>query len=242
MQVGDLRVSYQMLGEGDPVILVHGLSGSMRWWNRNVQAIAQNHTVYLIDLPGFGSMHRVRTRFALVNVAQWLLAWMKVVEIHQATFVGHSMGGYICLWIAAHHPEVVSRLILVSPAVDAHIHTIWGYGVPLLTGLRYVKRGFLLILAYDALRAGPVTLLRAANDLLSVNAEEDMTKVKAPTLLIWGEHDTMVPPSIGHIMRTQLANSRLVILKNASHVSMYDQPQQFNQLVKAFLRGEMVGE
>ncbi len=242
MEVANSRVSYEVLGEGDPVILVHGLSGSMRWWNRNVQALAEDHRVYLIDLPGFGTMSRVRTRFALVNVAQWLLAWMKALNIQQAHFVGHSMGGYICIWIAAHRPEVVSRLVLVSPAVLSRIHTIWGYARPLLTAIRYVKRGFFFILAYDALRAGPLTLLRAAHDLLSVDAEEDITKITAPTLLIWGENDTLVPPSVGQILRTKIASSRLVILKNASHVSMYDQPQQFNQLVEAFLKGESVGE
>jgi pimeloyl-ACP methyl ester carboxylesterase len=242
VQVGNYRVNYEVLGEGEPVILVHGLSGSMRWWSRNVQALAQDHRVYLVDLPGFGTMSRVRTRFALVSVARWLLAWMEAVDIRQAHFVGHSMGGYICIWIAAHRPEVVSRLVLISPAVLSKIHTIWGYTFPLLTAIRYVKRGFFFILAYDALRAGPFTLLRAAHDLLSIDAEEDITKIKAPTLLVWGDHDTLVPPSVGQILRTKIASSRLVILKNASHVSMYDQYQQFNQLVEAFLKGENVGE
>lgn len=242
VQVENYRVSYEVLGEGDPIILVHGLSGSMRWWNHNVQALAQDHRVYLVDLPGFGTMSRVRTRFALVGVARWLLKWMQVVDIQQAHFVGHSMGGYICIWLAAHHPEVVSRLVLVSPAVLSRIHTIWGYALPLLTAIRYMKRGFFLVLAYDALRAGPFTLLRAARDLLSVDIEDDLTKIKAPTLLVWGENDTLVPPSVGQILRTKIAHSRLVILKNAGHVSMYDQPQQFNQLVETFLKGESVEE
>ena len=242
MQVQNYRVSYEVLGEGDPVILVHGLSGSLRWWQRNVQALAQDHRVYLVDLPGFGTMRRVRTRFALVNVAQWLLAWMEAVNIQKAHFVGHSMGGYICIWIAAHRPQVVSRLVLVSPAVLARIHSIWGYARPLLTAIRYMKRGFFFILTYDALRAGPLTLLRAAHGLLSLDAEKDIARVAAPTLLVWGENDTLVPPSVGQILRTEIADSRLVILKDAGHVSMYDQPQQFNQLVETFLRGESVGE
>jgi pimeloyl-ACP methyl ester carboxylesterase len=242
VQVENFRVSYEVLGEGDPVILVHGLSGSMRWWSRNAQALAQNYRVYLVDLPGFGTMSRVRTRFALVNVAQWLLAWMKAIDIRRAHFVGHSMGGYICIWIAAHHPEVVSRLVLISPAVLSRIRSVWGYALPLVTTVRYLKRGFFLILAYDALRAGPFTLLRVTNDLLSIDAEEDIAKIKEPVLLIWGENDTLVPPSVGQILRTKIVSSRLVILEDASHVSMYDQPEQFNRLVEAFLKGESVGE
>ncbi|GCE31357.1 dihydrolipoamide acetyltransferase [Dictyobacter alpinus] len=224
------------------MILVHGLSGSMRWWQHNVQALAQDHCVYLIDLPGFGTMRRVRNRFAIVHVARWLLAWMEAVKIQRAHFMGHSMGGYICIWIAAHHPEVVSRLILISPAVLTQIHTVWGYTRPLLTAIRYIKKGFFSILAFDALRAGPLTLLRAAHDLLSVDAQGDITKITAPTLLVWGEHDTLIPPSVGKILCTTIANSYLVVLKNASHVSMYDQPEHFNRLAETFLKGQSLDE
>jgi pimeloyl-ACP methyl ester carboxylesterase len=242
VQVNNTRVSYQVLGEGPPLILVHGLSGSMRWWVHNVQVLAQDHRVYLVDLPGFGIMRRVRARFALINVAQWLLAWMDAVGISKAHLVGHSMGGYICIWIAAHHPEVVSRLVLISPAVLSKIHSVLGYTLPLLQAIRYLTLGFFFILAYDALRAGPLTLLRATKDLLSHDAQQDIMQVMAPTLLVWGEYDTLVPPSVGHILRQQIPHSRLLILKKASHVSMYDRPQEFNSAVEAFLKGEIVGE
>lgn len=242
VQVGTTRVSYQVLGEGEPLILVHGLSGSMRWWVHNVQALAQDHRVYLVDLPGFGTMHRVHTRFALVNVAQWLLAWMDVVGIRKAHLVGHSMGGYICIWVAAHHPEVVSRLVLISPAVLSKIHRVLGYTLPLLRAIRYLTIGFLFILAYDALRAGPLTLLRATHDLLIHDTQQDIQKITAPTLLVWGENDTLVPPAVGHILRQQISHARLLLLKRASHVSMYDRPQEFNSAVEAFLKGEVVGE
>jgi pimeloyl-ACP methyl ester carboxylesterase len=152
------------------------------------------------------------------------------------------MGGYICIWVAAHRPEVVSRLVLISPAVLSKNHSIIGYALPLLHAIRYLTPGFLFILAYDALRAGPMSLLNAAHDLLSHDAQQDIKKISAPTLLIWGENDTLVPVSVGHMLRTQIPTSRLVILKKAAHVSMYDQPQEFNAVVEAFLRGERVGE
>lgn len=242
VQVGNTRVSYQVLGDGPPLILVHGLSGSMRWWVHNVQTLAQDYCVYLVDLPGFGTMRRVRARFALINVAQWLLAWMEAVGIRKAHLVGHSMGGYICLWIAAHHPEVVARLVLISPSVLSKIRSVLGYTLPLLQAIRYLTVGFFFILAYDALRAGPLTLLRASKDLLSHDAQQDIKLVTAPTLLVWGENDTLVPPAVGHILRQQMPQSRLLILKRAGHVSMYDRPLEFNSAVEAFLRGESVGE
>jgi pimeloyl-ACP methyl ester carboxylesterase len=241
VQVGSVHVRYQVLGEGDAVVLVHGLSGSMRWWSRNVRALAQRYQVYVIDLPGFGTMRCVHERFQLVGLADWLLRWMDAVGIKRAHLVGHSMGGYICVLLAAHHPEAVRRLVLVSPAVLSSIYSVWGYVRPVLTSARYVARGFLPVLAYDAARMGPWTLLRTVRDLNRADARNDIAKIQAPTLLVWGENDMLVLPALGERMHTMIAGSRLVILKRAGHVSMFDQPQQFNELLLAFLGEEHEG-
>lgn len=242
VQVGNVTVQYQVIGEGYPVILIHGLSGSMHWWGRNVADLAKYYKVYLLDLPGFGTMRQARSQFALSKTAAWLLAWMEAVGIPKAHFIGHSMGGYICIWIAAHRPEVVSRLILVAPAVLSQIRTVFGYMVPLLITIRYLTPCFFPILVYDALRAGPLILLRATRDLLMQDAHEEIEAIRVPTLLVWGENDTLVPVSIGHILRTQIPNARLLIFNRAGHVAMFDQYQAFNAATEAFLRGEVVGE
>ncbi|MBV9230334.1 MAG: alpha/beta fold hydrolase [Chloroflexi bacterium] len=223
------------------MILVHGLSGSTLWWIRNVRSLAQHYRVYLVDLPGFGAMRRAPGRFVLAKAGSWLLAWMEAIGVKQAHFIGHSMGGYICMLLAAHQPEAVSRLILVSPAVKAHVHSVVGYFVPLLSTVYYLKPSFLPILTYDALRAGPLTLLRATQQLVELDVSQEIKAVTAPTLLVWGENDTLVPPALGYFLRQELANARLLSLR-AGHISMYEQAEQFNAAVLAFLRGELVGE
>ena len=236
--VANHRVRYLAVGEGEPLILVHGLSASTLWWIRNVPEPHRHYRVYLVDLPGFGAMHFPRGRFVLTNAASWLLSWMKAIGLKRAHFVGHSMGGYICMWIAAHHPEVACRLVLVAPAVKPHVQTVSGYFVPLLMGLRYIVPSFLLILCFDALRAGPLTLLRTTRDLIAVDVQEEMQAISVPTLLIWGENDTLVPASLAHILHKEIVHSTLVLLKQAGHVCMYDCPRDFNRAVLVFLRGE----
>lgn len=229
-------------GEHEPIVLVHGLSASMLWWTRNVESLAQKRSVYLVDLPGFGSMRRFATQFALAQAGAWLVSWMDAVGLGCVDLIGHSMGGYICMWIAAHYPERVRRLVLVSPAVMSRVHSVLGYTVPLLIGLRYLTPSFFLILFFDALRAGPITLLHTAQDLLRVDVHKDIKAITAPTLLVWGANDTLVPPTFAHVLRGEIAHARLLMLKHAAHVSMFDQPQQFNKAVNAFLQEENVGE
>lgn len=240
IQVGEQTNYYQVAGEGngEPIILIHGLSASSRWWVRNVPALAEYHRVYLLDLPGFGTMRHFRRNFVLDELSSGIVAWMEALGIAQAHLLGHSMGGYICLRIAARHPEHVKRLVLVSPAGIPHFRSVQGYLMPLLTAIRYCKPDFYPILISDALRAGPRTILRATQDLLTKDIRHSLHHVTAPTLLIWGENDTLVPPLFGDILQQEIKDARLLVLKRAGHVPMFDQPKQFNEAVLGFLDWE----
>ncbi len=242
VKVGNYLIHYQTIGEeGEPVVLVHGLSGSTLWWRRNVQSLAQHHKLYLVDLPGFGARKRQRGRFVLKQASEWLFAWLTAVGITRAHFIGHSMGGYICMELATHHPEVVGRLVLVAPAFKPRFQRVRDYILPLCIGGRYVARSFLPILAYDSLRAGPLTLLQATREIIALNGGDKLHCFPHSVLLIWGEHDTLVPPTFGPLLRAALPNSRLLLLPRASHITMFDQPYAFNAAVNAFLCGEDVG-
>jgi len=238
VEVEGIRVRYQVMGSGEPLVLVHGLSASSLWWIRNVQDLAQQYRLYLVDLPGFGAMHYPRGRFVLERAASWLLAWMEAIGLGRAHFIGHSMGGCICLRVAALCPDVVSRLILVSPAILARSRTVWGYVVPLLSSARHLTPHFFVILLFDALRCGPVTLLRAAGDIAAQDMHDEIKAVVAPTLLVWGENDPLVPLTLGHIVREEMPHADFLLLKRAGHVGMFDQPAAFNAAALEFLKGE----
>jgi pimeloyl-ACP methyl ester carboxylesterase len=241
VKVGEDSFHYQVAGEGEPVVLVHGLSASSLWWTRNVPTLSEHHRVYLLDLPGFGSMRRYATRFALSRLPAEIVAWMRAIGMQRAHFVGHSMGGYVSLRIAAQNPEVVRRLVLVAPAAIPLSQNVLGYTAPLFTAVRYVPPAFLPILAYDALRAGPLMLLRAARELLAADSRTSLSAITSPTLLVWGEHDALVPPTLAASLRQEIRGARLLILQGAGHVAMFDRPTQFNTALLAFLAGESVG-
>ena len=235
------RVAYQVAGSGDPVVLVHGLAGSMRWWRRNVSALAEAHTIYLVNLPGFGSFRRRGPGFTLAGAADWLVAWIEAAGVAPCHIVAHSLGGHVTIRLAARDPDLVRRLVLVAPALISGHRPLLAYLPALVVAGRAMSPSFLPLLALDTLRAGPSTILRAARSLLAEDVRETLRAVVAPTLLVWGERDTLVPPSLGTLMRAELPDARLLLLAGAGHVAQYDRPDLFNAATLAFLAGRMVG-
>lgn len=232
------RVRYQVIGSGEPVILVHGLAASSLWWRRNIPALARHYRVYILDLPGFGSMRAKANAITLAEATEWLQTWMQHVHIQRAHFIGHSMGGLICIRFAARYPEQVASLVLVAPSVLFHQTSIRANILPMLAFLTHLSPAFFPIVCYDFLRAGPRTTLRFARELLSMNVRQDMQRLRVPTLLIWGEKDTLVPSIFAPLAQHLIHESRLVLLRNAGHACMFEQSRSFNAAVLSFLHAQ----
>src|SRR5215212_10426130 len=112
----DSSLAYEVVGSGPPLILLHGLSGSGRWWGRNVPAFADSFRTYTVDLPGFGESRGVRWS-RLDDIADRLADWLVDEGLSQAHFAGHSLGGAVAARLAARHPDRIDRLVLVDAAI-----------------------------------------------------------------------------------------------------------------------------
>jgi pimeloyl-ACP methyl ester carboxylesterase len=224
-------------GAGTPVALIHGLSGSTRWWSKNIEALAARHLVAAVDLIGFGSSRRywvapeIPPSFSEVAalVARWLRTFEEPVHV-----VGHSMGGLIAIRVAAEHPELVRSLVLVNAAgmrfrFDPRPH------VRSLPRPPYGGPGIARVLVPDFIRAGPASVAIAGARVVLGNVQEMMHAVRAPSLLVWGENDPLVPLPYGEAMQREIAGARLVVIPRAAHVAMWDAPEAFNDAVLAFL-------
>jgi pimeloyl-ACP methyl ester carboxylesterase len=235
------RHVYFVEGDGEPVILIHGLSGSSRWWWRNVSELAREFRVYLVDLPGFGEMRGEVDGFSLSDAAEWLAALLRALDIDRANVVAHSLGGYIAVKLAVRYPHLVNRLVLVAPAGVDVGKPLVGYSTSLLRAARDLRPQFAAILARDFIRAGPGTVLRSARELLAEDTSTDLKNVTQPTLIIWGENDAMIPASTGDVYRREIPRSRLLVFEGAGHVPMIESSADFNAAVMKFIRGEDVG-
>lgn len=230
-------IYYQVAGEGPPVVLVHGLSGSGRWWARNVDALAEQFRVFVVDLLGFGSSRGAHP-FQLRDAAAYLAAWLDRLGIDRASIVGHSMGGFIAADLAARYPAQVERLVLVDAVALPPRYGPLRHALGLGRALCRLPASFLPVLVADACRAGPRTIGTAARELLTTQDYPPLDRIQAPTLVVWGEHDKLVPLEHGRQLCEGLPGARLVVVPRAGHNPMWDRPAEFNRLVGAFLAGD----
>ncbi len=232
-KVGPLMIHYEEAGEGPAVVLIHGLSGSRRWWLYNVSVLAQYYRVYNIDVVGFGRSRG--QRLILQEAENWLVEWMRQTGIPRAHIVGHSMGGYIATKAAVAAPEVVRRLVLVDalvlPMGRGLIRHAWG----LLRSMRYMRRNFLPVLVDDTIQAGPCTMWQATRQVLSADLSDRIEAVQAETLVVWGEKDSLLDWKLGRELADRLVRGRFVCVEGAGHNPMWDRPERFNQLLLDFL-------
>jgi pimeloyl-ACP methyl ester carboxylesterase len=148
------------------------------------------------------------------------------------------MGGAVALAFAARWPDSVHRLVLTAPAVDLPHKTVLSNALPLLAAAGRVHPRFYPTLLWDGLRAGPRTLYRTGRNLIAMDLASDMREVRAPTLLVWGRRDPLVPLQVGRMLQSAVPSSRLHVIDRAGHVVMFDRPREFNEVVLRFLAEE----
>jgi pimeloyl-ACP methyl ester carboxylesterase len=221
-------------GSGEPVVLLHGLSGSSGWWRRNVPSLSARREVVAVDLVGFGRTRRYPASLPLPlpfdEIAALLARWIDDSFDRPVHLVGHSMGGQIAAHLAAARPELVRSLTLVSATgipfrLDPRAH---------LAALRFPSRdlfAFLPVLALDLLRAGPFSIALASARLLRDDAREALRAVRAPTMLAWGESDALVPVDYAQEILSLLPEARLEVIPRSSHVPMWENAGEFNRIL-----------
>jgi pimeloyl-ACP methyl ester carboxylesterase len=244
--VGPYRVHWVESGVGaETVVLIHGLSGSSRWWQRNVPALAAKYRVVVPDLIGFGRSRCPGPLPAMPAVADLFARWMEVARTGPVHLVGHSMGGHLAVHVAARHPELIRRLVLVDAAglprpltMGALVRFVYELAPPKQWG----DPAFLPVIWGDAFTAGPLAVAQGLRNVLRDDVRPLLPKLTAPTLVLWGTGDTIVPLEHARIFRDTIPGARLALIPSAFHNPMVDQPEAFNRLLVAFLAGEQVGE
>ena len=254
--VNGLEVAYRRVGEGPPLVFVHGAAEDGRVWQPQLAALADEFTVVAWDEPGAGGSSDLPADFELADYAHCLGALINALAVGAAHVAGLSWGGTVVQELYRHHPEIVATLILIDTYAG------WKGSLPeqevraRVAGARQMLEAPAgkLDSTLPGLFAGDppaefVPLLEeiaaavrqaSLSTQLFVMAEADqrdlLSRIAVPTLLIWGELDARSPLSVARQFEQAIPDTRLVVIPGCGHVSNLERPRQFNQAVREFCR------
>lgn len=235
--VGDFRIHSAHAGEGPPVVLLHGLSGSLRWWRYTVRALAPQYRVHVLDLVGFGRSRPVGRQPDITEMAGLVADWLAIHSVVEPHVVGHSMGGQIAVHLAAGRRPPRSLALVCATGIPHPRNA--GEAMRIAAGAirprAWGAPAFVPEIAFDALRAGPVTLLRAGVHLLADDVRPLLPVITCPTLVVWGAADPLLPVEDGQAFARAIPGARLVVIGDAAHNPMIDRAWEFNRVLLDFL-------
>lgn len=263
VSVAGTRVHYLHAGNGNPIVLIHGLLGSSENWRNNIDALAGNASVYAIDLVNMGKSQRVNA--GLVATANRITLIMDALNLDGADIVAHSHGGAVALMLAALHPKRVRRLILFAPAnpysrssdVMVRIYsTRWGgllawmlpylpariqrvalgsmYGGPSRVADRCLQEIVAGLRNPDTLRHVLCIIRCWCAEMAKLEAAIQRVRRK-PMLLVWGDHDCTVSLKSAKELNRKLRASELVLIPDCGHSVFEENPQESNRIVAEWL-------
>jgi pimeloyl-ACP methyl ester carboxylesterase len=216
------------------VVLVHGLAGSSRWWSSLIEPLGARRHLFAIDLPSFAR------DVAGTDLSGWVARFLDAVGLERVDLVGHSLGGIVTTELAAKSPARVRRLVLVAPAGISCGRNFVGRAFPLLHELADIRRSVPIVVG-DALRAGPFGIARGVKFVWTHDVRPILPSVQAPTLLVWGESDRLVPARIAADWQELISGSRVVHV-HCGHVPMFGSPRELADCILAFLDEEIADD
>lgn len=244
MRGGVFRAIVESAGDGPPLLYLHGAVGQ-KGWAPFLERLSRQFTVYAPYIPGYGEASGLEHLADITDLTLYHLELLSQLGVERGHVVGHFLGGMIAAEMAAFSPPSINRLALVSPA------GVWRDEEPVADLLALNANEL-----SERLTATPggAASLDGLSDVLARDRMQDIAaagkflwplpdkglhrrayRVKAPTLILWGEQDRINPPSYAADFQGLITGSRAGTVPNAGHLLMLEQPDAFADAVAAFL-------
>ena len=246
-----LQMYYQVHGEGDPLVLIHGAYASASMWGPILEQLSQHHRVIVLDMQAHGHTADIDRPLRYETMADDVAALMDYLGIESADIFGYSMGAGVGLQFALRHPEKVRRQILASGSFRHD-----GMYPEVLAGISQITpevfAGSPMEALYMAEAPNPddwPVLIEKLKDLDAQEfswPEDKIRAIQSPTFLIFGDGDIVTPEHAVEMFRlfgggvpadlTGLPKSRLAILPATTHVGVaMEQPERLVNMIEDFL-------
>ena len=252
-----LRIGHERVGDGPPVLLLHGYVGDgPTTWRRQLEALGGEFTLIAWDAPGAGRSSDPPETFGMAGYADCLAGFIAELGLERADIVGLSFGGALAIELARRHPTVARRLVLVSAYAG------WAGSLPADVTEQRLRQALVLadlspdefvdtllptmfsaetspdmIDAFAAsMRAFHPIGFRAMARASAEDLRDALPCVDVPTLLVYGDDDVRAPLTVAEHLHAAITGSTLVVLPGAGHVCNVEAAEDFNIAVSRFLR------
>lgn len=224
-----------------PLVHCHGFAISGEYMMPTAERLAGTYTQAVPDLPGFGRSPRGPV-LSISALAAGLHAYIDALGMDQIVLVGNSLGCPITLAFALAHPERVRGLVLCSPAGGRHNQPLLRAAAQLAADGPREPLSMARVAVPDYLHFGVVSTLRLFQAMCRYDAFHALTRIQAPTLVVMGSRDPLLPPSrrVRQVARQLEGTATAVVIKDAAHAINYSHPDEVSAVVDQWLQGTPV--
>jgi pimeloyl-ACP methyl ester carboxylesterase len=257
VEVDGIRVAYERVGEGPPLVLLHGYVGDgPTTWRRQLDELSDDFTVVAWDAPGAGQSSDPPEEFGMAGYADCLANFVDALELRQPHVAGLSFGGALALELFRRHPTIPTTLVLASAYAG------WAGSLPAEIAEQRLQQALLLSnlspgefvgallpsMFSDATPAEYVDAFgtamwafhsvgfRAMARASAEDLREVLPMITVPTLLVYGDNDVRAPMPVAENLHAGIAGSTLVVLPGVGHLCNIEAADEFNRTVRAFCR------
>jgi 2-hydroxy-6-oxonona-2,4-dienedioate hydrolase len=226
------RMHAVVVGEGAPVVLVHGFGVSGAYMLPLARALAPSFSAFVPDLPGQGKSTQLRGQVGISQLAAALGAWVEAEGLTRPAFVANSMGCQVVTELAAHRPALVGPTVLIGPTVDPARRAARRQLVSALQASAREPFSLLALMARDDRPPGFRALLSTARSVLADRIEDRLPLIEQPTLVVYGDKDSFLGREWAEQVATLLPQGRLRVVSGEPHAVHYTQPELVAGLVR----------
>lgn len=259
LNVGDLEMGYRTYGKGHPLLMIMGYGSTMNLWEEKlINNLSEHFQIIIFDNRGMGESSAGEKEFSLAQFTEDTLGLLDALKIEKAHVLGWSMGSYIAQELASSNPERINKLVLYASVPDPSMFPPSSEvmakledttGTPEEQGSRWISLLFpekwlesngerIKEIFYRPL--GTINPENIGKQSMAIGKWEGLGERLAtlthPTLLIAGKEDALVPPTNSNYLKDRLPNAELSLIENTGHGLMFQDPEQFSQVLIAFLK------
>ena len=226
------RMHAVVVGEGAPVVLVHGFGVSGAYMLPLARALVPSYSAFVPDLPGQGKSTQLRGQASISRLAAALGAWVEAEGLTRPAFVANSMGCQVVTELAARRPALVGPMVLIGPTVDPARRAARRQLVSALQASAREPFSLLTLMARDDRPAGVRTLLSTARSVLADRIEDRLPLIEQRTLVVYGDKDSFLGREWAERVAGLLPQGRLRVVSGEPHAVHFTQPDLVAGLVR----------